>query len=498
MKPFPRSISLVILVSGLVPTGVFSQTSPPPPSIPQGSGTNITPVLPASTRSTPGLSNLNKSDYILGPGDQLKVDMFGQTNLFTTPYTVLVDGTISMPFIGQILVAGKTIQDVESQTTNRYKRFFKRPYLTIALVKPRQLTLAVSGEVLKPGTYPFTSADQIPTVTQLVKLAGGMKPSGDLRKVQIRRTRFGQGNAYELVSIDLVKLLQNGDLAQDLKLRDGDVVMIPPATTASLEDFTLAANSNIATDTSDPLKIAIVGEVFRPGPYLLQGGNATVGQAGTQGQTTSIGGRNLPTVSQAIQIAGGIRPDANIREIKIRRITSTGTEQFFTVDMRRMLLEGDIKQDIPLQQGDTVIVAKSATPLTPEELQFMSDITLAPATIDVNVVGEVNRPGMVKIKPNTPLNTAVFAAGGFNNQRANKKRVRLLRLTPDGKVSERKIKLSLSEPINEKTNPPLRNNDVVIVDRSRIAAFSDTSSAIFSPVTSTLNVLQLFDFDSDD
>lgn len=162
--------------------------------------------------------------------------------------------------------------------------------------------------------------------------------------------------------------------------------------------------------------------------------------------------------------------------------------------MRKMLIEGDIKQDIPLQPGDTIIVAKSATPLTPEELQFMSDITLAPASIDVNVVGEVNRPGVVKIKPNTPLNTAVFAAGGFNNQRANKRRVRLLRLTPDGKVSERKIKLSLDEPVNEKSNPPLRNNDVVIVDGSRLTAFSDASGAIFSPITSTFNLLQLFNF----
>lgn len=505
MKRPAYSLTLALLSTAVTSVTAIAQQSPQQPTLTPGTTPapqtapqpTFRPAVtgPASVplSSTPGLSRINQADYILGPGDQLQFNMFGQAELFTTPYTVLIDGTISLPFIGRVPVAGRTVRDVEAQTTALYKRYFKRPYLSVVLVRPRQLTLAVSGEVLRPGTYPFTGADQIPTVTQLVKLAGGVKPSGDLRRVQIRRTRFGQGSGYELVSIDLVKLLRNGDLDQDIKLRDGDVVVIPPAEQASLDDFNLAANSNIATDTSEPLRIAIVGEVFRPGPYLLQGGNAVVGQAGTQGQNTGTGGgRNLPTVSQAIQIAGGIRPDANIREIKIRRVTSTGSEQLFTVDMRKMLVEGDIKQDIPLQQGDTIIVAKTDTPLTSEELQFMSDITLAPATINVNVVGEVNRPGVVQIKPNTPLNTAVFAAGGFNNQRAKKSSVKLLRLTPDGKVAERKIKLALDEPVNEKTNPPLRNNDVIIVDRNGLTAFSDATGSIFSPITGTFNVLRTF------
>lgn len=507
MNRSARSFAIAVLSTSLTSVAAIAQQSPPPltpgatpgatPAVQPAPGNSVQPAIsgppPGTFSTTPGLSRINEADYILGPGDQLQFSMFGQTELFTTPYTVLIDGTISLPFVGRVPVAGKTVRAVEAETTLLYKRYFKRPYLSVVLVRPRQLTLAVSGEVLRPGTYPFTGADQIPTVTQLVRLAGGVKPSANLRNVQIRRTRFGQGSGYELVSINLVQLLSSGDLSQDVKLRDGDVVMIPPAEVASLDDFNLAANSNIATDTSEPLRIAIIGEVFRPGPYLVQGGNAVVGQAGTQGQTTGASGsRNLPTVSQAIQLAGGIRPDANIREIKIRRVTSTGSEQLFTVDMRKMLVEGDIKQDIPLQQGDTVIVAKSATPLTPEELQFMSDITLAPATINVNVVGEVNRPGVVQIKPNTPLNTAVFAAGGFNNQRAKKSSVKLLRLTPDGKVSERKIRLALDQPVNEETNPPLRNNDVIIVDRNQITKFSDTTSSIFSPITGTFNVLRTF------
>jgi polysaccharide biosynthesis/export protein len=96
----------------------------------------------------------------------------------------------------------------------------------------------------------------------------------------------------------------------------------------------------------------------------------------------------------------------------------------------------------------------------------------------------VVRPGTVKIKPNTPLNTAVLAAGGFDQRRANKKVVKLIRLNPDGTVSERKIKLSFNAPVNEDNNPALRNNDVVVVDRSGFAAFGDAASSIFGTLGS--------------
>jgi polysaccharide export outer membrane protein len=78
----------------------------------------------------------------------------------------------------------------------------------------------------------------------------------------------------------------------------------------------------------------------------------------------------------------------------------------------------------------------------------------------------------------------VLAAGGFDQRRANKKVVKLIRLNPDGTVSERKIKLSFNAPVNEENNPALRNNDVVVVDRSGFAAFSDVTGSIFGTLGS--------------
>ncbi len=452
---------------------------------------SFTPQLP-NFQGSPNLSNLNQADYVLGPGDQLQLTMYGQTDLFgASGYSVLVDGTVSLPFIGRVPVAGRTVREVEVDVTNMYKRYFKRPYVTVVLAKPRQLTLAVSGEVVKPGTYPFVGTDQIPTVSQLLKLSGGVTPSADLRNIQVRRsTSFYQPQSYQTISINLMKLIRDGDISQDIRLRDSDIVVVPAAARPSLDDFSAAVNSSFASDNTQPLKIAVIGEVFRPGPYTVQAGNAVIGEAGTQGAATSANTKNLPTVSQAVQIAGGIRPEADVRKIQVRRISRAGTEQILSVDLWKLLVEGDIRQDIPLQEGDTVIIAKATAPLTREEQQFLANATLSPATIDVNVVGEVIRPGTVKIKPNTPLNTAVLAAGGFDTRRANSNSVKLLRLNPDGTVTERKIKIAFNAPVDEEKNPALRNNDVVIVGKSGLAKFSDATSQIFAPITSTTGFIQ--------
>ncbi|HEY9797967.1 MAG TPA: SLBB domain-containing protein, partial [Leptolyngbyaceae cyanobacterium] len=117
-----------------------------------------------------------------------------------------------------------------------------------------------------------------------------------------------------------------------------------------------------------------------------------------------------------------------------------------------------------------------------------------PNTIVVNVVGEVTKPGAIPVPPNTPLNQAVLAAGGFNN-RARKSTVELIRLNPNGSVIRRTVSVDLAQGINEDTNPTLRNNDVVVVNRSTIARVSDTLSTVLTPIGSFFsffNFLRIF------
>ena len=89
---------------------------------------------PASGTDSPAQSLNN--EYILGAGDQIQLNMYGQENFFPTPYRVLIDGTISLPFIGRVMVGGNTISQAQAAIAQRYTQYFKRPYVTVVLTEP--------------------------------------------------------------------------------------------------------------------------------------------------------------------------------------------------------------------------------------------------------------------------------------------------------------------------------------------------------------------------
>ncbi|WP_299489067.1 SLBB domain-containing protein [Acaryochloris sp. IP29b_bin.137] len=482
IRPLP-SVTLMAISASLTPISVAAQVSTP--QVPE----TTSPVTVAQTTVlTPDSKNLvNQQAYVLGPGDEIQLTMFGQPDLFTTNYRVLVDGTVSLPLIGRVPVAGRSIGQAEREISLRYTRLYRRPYVTMVLVNARVVTLAVTGEVRRPGTYPVESPGQIPTVTQLIQLAGGTSQSADLSQIQVRRPQLNGRDQY--ITVNLMKLLQEGDLSQNLELRDKDTVIIPASTEVDLANSLLVSNASFSADRSEPINIAIIGEVYRPGPHTIRPGSAEVEEAGTLGSSRATT-TELPTVTQAIQTAGGIKPEADVRKVRVIRRPHNGTQQEIDVDLWKLLKEGDLSQDIALQAGDTVVVPK-AVGLTAAEMTELSTISFAPSTIDVNVVGEVRRPGVVKIQPNTPLNTAVLAAGGFDNSRANKSKVKLIRLNQDGTVVERDIKIDFSEPVNEETNPALRNNDVVVIGRSGITKFGDGLRNVLSPITSGFGLFRI-------
>ena len=434
-----------------------------------------------STSSASSLSpraNLSPDAYILGPGDQVQLNMFGQETLFPSPYTVLVDGSISLPFIGSVLVSGKTISGAQQEIAQRYTKFFKRPFVTVVLLQPRPIKVNIAGEVRRPGPYPLSTAEETPTISSLITLAGGYTASADLSSVTVRRPQKDGSEA--VLNANLIKLIQEGDGSQNLPLRDGDTVLISPVPITANSPFDAVGSTSLSPEASEPLNVAVVGEVFRPGPYIIAAVDSTISEAGETGQTTGTRGFSQPTLTQAIQRAGGIKPEANVRKIQVRRLARNGEEKVFSVDLWKLLQEGDLSQDVALQDRDTIIVNK-ATALSPSEQIALASSTLSPSTIDVNIVGEVNNPGPVQIRPNTPLSQAVLAAGGFRSGRANKKSVDLIRVEPDGSVTKRRIKLAFSGIINEETNPALRNNDVVVIRRSGFAAFGDGLDRIVGP-----------------
>jgi polysaccharide export outer membrane protein len=228
-----------------------------------------------------------------------------------------------------------------------------------------------------------------------------------------------------------------------------------------------------------PVRIAVSGEVRRPGSYTIQRAN--------EAQNANTFDSRFPTLTEAIAQAGGITGKANVREITLRRPVAYNRFEEKTFDLWELVQSGDLRQDVILQSGDEILVP-TAIAITPDEATEIANASFAPEAISVFVAGEVRSPGAQQVPLNTPLNQVILNAGNFNN-RARRSTVQLVRLNPNGTVTEREINIDLAASINEETNPILTDRDVIIVGRSGLAAFGDTAGIVLNPITQVLGAI---------
>lgn len=411
--------------------------------------------------------------YTLGPGDVIAIGIFNVPE-YSGSQRVLADGSLNLPMVGRVNVSGLTLEEAGSAIANAYGSELRYSEVNVVLEAPRPLRVAIAGEVTRPGLYTLTPEGnaQFPTVAQALQTAGGVTQAADLHQVQLRRANGSQ--PVQTVTLDLWALLNNGEVRQDLALRDGDAIVISETSTVNIAETNQLSASNLASNRDQAMTVAVVGEIFRPGAYEFGSG---------ENQSNS-----RTTVTQVVQTAGGIKPSADIRRIQVRRLTRSGAEQLIDLDFWQLLQEGDLSQDLVLQQGDTVIIPV-ATESTPREIAQLTSANLSPEQVSVNVVGEVERPGSLQVSPNTTLNQAVLAAGGFNNRATET--VELLRLNPNGTVTQRQVEVDLAEGIDSERNPLILDNDVIVVGRNGRARFSDTVGAVFSPFLQLLSPLRL-------
>ncbi|MBD2772217.1 polysaccharide biosynthesis/export family protein [Iningainema tapete] len=424
--------------------------------------------------------------YTLGGGDRIQVNVF-EVPEYTRDYQIPPGGAINLPLIGSVSVLGLTTEEAAEEITKRYARYLKRPLISVNLLSPRPINIFVAGEVTRPGAYTLSlqggAGDnpgvQYPTVISALTTAQGVLASGDITRVELRR-KPGRNTREQTVTINLDEVRRTGRVPIDLTLRDGDSIYVPQAKTLDLAQARNLAATSFAADPARPRTVTVIGEVYRPGSYLVTQGEAQGGGSNnTTGGQNSISGQ--PTVTRAMQLAGGIRPQADIRNIVVRRPTRTGGEQAIKVNLWQLISSGDTNQDTILQDGDTIFIPTS-TEINRAEATQLATTTLSPSRIQIGMVGEVKRPGPVELQPNSSLNQALLAAGGFNDARASRAAVDLIRLNPDGSVTKRIIKVDLKAGLNEQTNPILLNNDIVIVSRSGIAKTGDTIGALFNPI----------------
>jgi polysaccharide biosynthesis/export protein len=545
----------------------------------------------------------DSSAYTLGPGDRVRIDVLSVPE-YSGEYIVLVDGTLNLPIVGAISVYGLSLTQAAKIISDKYSPLVRRPYVTVGLLVPRPIQVAIAGEVNRAGSYtiPLTDSRKFPTLSQAIQLAGGVSQTSDLRRVRIKRgNRIGYFNllavlreadisqditlrdgdtvfvptstsvnasdiartsgsnigtqetsikiaivgevakpgtyslkadsppassgggrtilptlteamklaggatasadiasirvkrstktgTYQVISINLLKLLDNGDLTQDLVLQDGDTIYLPADPVIGSYGSRRLVSSSFGPQVLNPIKVAIVGQVNRPGTYNLKG-EANSSTSG--GQTVNV---NLspPTVTQAIQAAGGIRPTADVRQVVLQRFSRAGQGQVVKINLWNLLTTGDLSQDLVLQEGDRILIPEAAA-INPREIDILANAPFSPATIKVSVVGELrNSKNTYDLAPNTTLNQAILLAGGFDPVRANKNSVDLIRLQPNGTVEKRTIGVDFTQGISESNNPVLRNNDVIVVGRSGTTRLGDGLGSVLNPLAPLLTILNLF------
>lgn len=448
--------------SAIVATDTFA---PAPQSLPlPNPSINVAPPAPLSSPAPA------ESAYVLGAGDRVTVNVLNVPE-YSGEYQVMVDGTILLPVAGTVTLKGLTLQQASDAIAAQYGSELSRfSQVTVNLSNSRPLQVAIVGEVGLPGLYTLKNeGGQLPSIAQALQTAGGLTQSADLRQVQIRRSA---GSQPQTLQVDLWRLLQGGDQSQNITLRDGDSIIIPANASLNLSESSQLADSNLGETTAQNVKVALIGEVVRPGAYQIESSNT----------------KRL-TLTSAIQTAGGITPSADIRQVQIRRFTRDGQEQMLTVNLWELMQSGDLSQDIPLQNGDTITFAKAAQ-MTAAEAAQMASTNLSANEVQISLIGELKSPGTLTLPSNTSLNQALLRAGGLNS-RARKSRVQLIRMETNGSLTRRTIEIDRDADANTETNPILWNNDIIVVSPSSGARLTDSITDILSPIMRILPPLRL-------
>ncbi len=240
------------------------------------------------------------ADYVVGPGDELNVQLYGSQNR-NLRLVVSREGRVSFPELGPISVVGKRFSAVRADIESRVARQMIGVRASVSMGDVGGIAVFVLGEVRRPGSHTVSG---LATITTALFASGGVQEIGSLRDVQLKR----QGAVIR--RLDLYDMLLRGDTSDDAKLLPGDVVFVPPV------------GSTVSID----------GEVRRPAIYELKG---------------------TSTIAELLQIAGGLTPEADAGRTSLARIDEA---------KRRVVLDVDLTtaagRSQQLRNGDALRVLK--------------------------------------------------------------------------------------------------------------------------------------------
>ncbi|HAR35554.1 MAG TPA: hypothetical protein DCR87_01355 [Acidobacteria bacterium] len=249
-------------------------------------------------------------EYIIGPRDLLEIKVF-ELPEFDHTVRVSEDGSITLPLLGNVQVGGLTKEKVEQKIADLLDKYVKKAQVSVFIKEYQSSRVAIIGAVEKPGMYELVGRQ---TLLQMVSQAGGFKENA---ANEIYILREGQDGNTASISIDLEDLLLNGNQRLNIPLQPNDVINVP---------------------VDKLITIYVFGQVRNPGALQVK-------------MSKKI------TLLQAIAQAGGLSENASKRGVIVKRKDKTGKETNLRVNLNDVI-KGK-RKDIPLREGDVVIVKES-------------------------------------------------------------------------------------------------------------------------------------------
>lgn len=245
-------------------------------------------------------------DYVVGPGDSLAVDLWGGVSQRLLR-TVDREGRVSLPEVGPVLVAGKSLADVQESVQKTLRSQFRDISADVSLARLRTIRVYVVGDVKRPGAYDISS---LSTPLNALFAAGGPTGEGSLRTLEHNR-----GNQL-VQDVDVYDLLLHGVRTGIDRLENGDTVLVPPI---------------------GP-QVTVEGMVRRPSIYELHGEKS---------------------LSEVLTLAGGLLPTATLRHVEVQRIVAHDKRTMLSLDVPPDADPVSIKKQLDgfqVQDGDNIRV----------------------------------------------------------------------------------------------------------------------------------------------
>ena len=280
----------------------------------------------------PNMNIATPQDYVLGPGDQLVIDVYGASQK-SYQLTVSPEGTVTVPDYGPINVSGMTVAAANSRVRSSLGSRYSSSSVKLSVGQTRTILVNVMGEVVSPGTYHLSA---FASVFHALYAAGGIRDLGTLRNIRVLR------GGHLVTVVDIYEYILNGRLAGNIRLKDGDVIQV---------------------GTYDCL-VNITGNVKRPMYYEM---------------------RSTESVSTLLKYAGGFTGDAYQKSVRLVRKTGDrysvfNIDEFDQSSFR--VADGDaVKVDAMLDRFENMVEVKGAV-FRPGQFRLGEQVTTVRSLIE--------------------------------------------------------------------------------------------------------------------